>query len=718
MSDLPSRRSFMAAATTTAGLLMTNAGSAWAQPPDDGDWRQRVQRYLASLSRVDGGYGWDDQRRSHLTPTFAVIGSAHLLAVSLAQPDVLAQYVRTHHPATLKSLEQEHRLFSYQQLQSLIWLGEDFGTVRDTILAWQKPVEYMKQYERAGCPVFIQEVSTIVCRQLLGNSSAQMPEAYVRYLESRVRPNGTFNNTPASDGSDGHVLNTCWGLRAQAALQALPKEATRTIDWLNRCQQANGGFTYQPDARIGAVDDVAYTWAAVSALKLLSGQIKDRAACVHYLHSLFNDDGGFSDRPGWCSNPMATYYALDALHQLDALESMNDRAWIAKPLAARKSNQVKPLPSGLNVYSIQFEAHGQGSPRDAVLLAKSLKIHLWGAKNAKPEWIQRAQWLADSEQVPLSFFAADEEYGTWLQVDGMGTYSHTSDIIAPPNADFGPSLANQGVVTWDEFRQRRLIALTSASGRLIWQFGENEPLVRMLLDDSIERGGFAAISTFHFGNPDFTNSEPFLKRYRQQLPFVALQDAHGPEPWWFADMTEGFRTLFLARSPTWDGFLNAMKENWIVAVRHDAVSGEETWMHAGSPSVIEFVEQHADQWQWWDNSEIARPPVSIQLLSSADQFEVGHPDPQEQLNVRVRCAWRNTPQGLAKEPLYELQQLTLDGQPLVAELKLKRRPNGLVEDHFHLASLPKLTNGPHVLRATVRAVKGGRALFRELKFTL
>ncbi len=50
----------------------------------------------------------------------------------------------------------------------------------------------------------------------------------------------------------------------------------------------------------------------------------------------------------------------------------------------------------------------------------------------------------------------------------------------------------------------------------------------MLLDDSIARSGFAAISTYHFGNPDFTNSDPMLMRYRGQLPFVALQDAHGP----------------------------------------------------------------------------------------------------------------------------------------------------------------------------------------------
>ena len=106
---------------------------------------------------------------------------------------------------------------------------------------------------------------------------------------------------------------------------------------------------------------------------------------------------------------------------------------------------------------------------------------------------------------------------------GLGTYSHTSDIIAPAGVRLRPVAGEAG---------RGLLAASSASGgsprwsrrggRLVWQFGENEELARIYLDDSLERGGYAAISTFHFGNPDFTNSEPFLNRYRGQIPFVAL----------------------------------------------------------------------------------------------------------------------------------------------------------------------------------------------------
>ena len=41
-----------------------------------------------------------------------------------------------------------------------------------------------------------------------------------------------------------------------------------------------------------------------------------------------------------------------------------------------------------------------------------------------------------------------------------------------------------------------------------------------------------------------------------QIPFIALQDAHAAESWWWSDMLAGFRTLFLAKEPTWQGWLD------------------------------------------------------------------------------------------------------------------------------------------------------------------
>jgi hypothetical protein len=704
-----SRRTMLRTAAA-AGLCAALPESLLRRCPAAGgsDLPSAITGYLESLSRPDGGYVWEDQQQSHLTPTFAVIGCYRALKQQPPRQAELAAFVRTHHPAQLKKLEQEHREFEYQQIQGLLWLGEDASAFRDQVRGWRSPSRYLPQYEQHGYPIFRFELAAFTCRSLLGLPLDDLSPALIEYLNSRRRGNGSYNNTPVADGGDGHVLNTWWGLRALQILGRSKELRPETVAWLQACQLPDGGFTYQPQATFGAVSDAVYTWAAVHALNLLEAEPAKRDACVQYLCSLWNADGGFGGRPGWPSNPLASYYVLDALTTLGAFGRMTQAR--RQPARPRKS-----LPTDLNVYSIQIEAHGQGSPAEAVDLAAALRIHMWGAKNATPEWIASAQSIADQRRVPVKLFIANEEYGTWVNVPGFGTYSHTSDVIVPAGANFGPSLASRGVVSWPEFRQLRLAPLQQAQGRLIWQFGENEELVRIYLDDSLQRGGYAAISTFHFGNPDFTNSEPFLQYYREQIPSIALQDAHGSEPWWFADMTTGFRTLFLAREPSWEAWLEALRQNWVVAVRHDAPSGFKTWMHGGSPPVIETVCRKARDWQWWDNPAIQRPLVSLVALTPQDEFEAGRP-PQG-IAIRVRCAWENTTQGLPKKPLAELVKLRVDGKDVAPTLVAPRRTNSTVlRDHFHVYQLPTPTPGKHTAEAVVRVIETNAESRRTIEF--
>jgi prenyltransferase beta subunit len=702
--NAPSRRTILKASAAAALLPLTRTATAQDHFP------KTVAQYLATLTRPDGGYAWPDQPHSHLTPTHAAIGCHQLLNLAPPNKTSLAAYVRTHHPFHIKKLERDLRCFEFQQIQSLLWLGQDASSFRETVTRWTQPTAYPRQYEQHGYPVFEYELTAFVCRELLGRSLTDLSPRFIDYLTARRRENGSFNNTPAADGGDGHVVNMFWGLQALRALGRSDELKQPTIAWLRACQLPSGGFTHQPKPDIGGIEDVAYTRAAVRSLALLGATPSARDACITWLHSLQNPDGGFADRPDWASNPVATYYALDSLHALNALDTLQ------APRQAPAARLTRLLPDNLRVYSIQIEAHGQGSPAEAVDLAHHLRIHLWGAKNAKPAWIQRAQAIADARKVPVRFFTANEEYGTWLHVPGMGTYSHTSDVITPAGADIGPSLANQGPVSWTQFRDRRLAPLQNAGGRLIWQFGENEQLTRMLLDDSLQRGGFAAISTFHFGNPDFTNSEPFLQHYRGQIPFVALQDAHGPEPWWFADMTTGFRTLFLAPEPTWEHWLAALKNNWTAAVRHDTVSAFKTWIHTASTPVLEFVKRHEAQWKWWENPEIRRPLISLVALTPNDTLEAGHP--ATGVTLRVRLAWENTTQGLPKRPLSELTSLTLDGAPVEPKLVERKQPNGARADHYHLFHIANPPAGKHTTTATARLLVDNSPHSRTIEFQM
>jgi prenyltransferase beta subunit len=746
---MTSRRHFLQASAAAAAVTALPTAALAQKSPL---WIVAIVKYLESHARDDGGYGWEGQEHSHLTPTFAVVGCYHLLSLDPPNIPALAQFIRTHHPRELKKLDRVQKHFDWQQIQALVWLGEDVSDFKDLASSWKEPRTYPKQYEQHGYPVFQHEIAPILCRQLLGLPAAETPAGFSDYVNSRHRKNGTFNNTPADDNTDGHILNTWWGLQALRALapspNPFPEFKNELIAWLRSCQMLNGGFCYQPSYLdpnkpgaaiatvkgtgdgasitvdttkgrqtwgLGGWDDVAYTWAAVRSLHLLGARPKDMMACLNYLNLLRNPDNGFSDRPGWLSNPLATYYAVDTLKTLGYLGQPT-----ADPID-RRFNAAAPQTRELKVFSIQIEAHGQGSPADAVELAGDLNIHLWGTKNAKPEWINRAQQLAIQQGASVKFFAANEGYGTWIDIPGLGTYSHMCDSFAPFHNDGSiPSLAGENNLTWSEFNAGLLSKLQAARGHLFWQFGENEPLVRMLLDESLKNGMlrnalYAAISTFHFGNPDFTNTEPFLMRYRGQIPFVALQDAHGPQPWWFADTTTGFRTLFLAEQPNWGGWLDALKYNRVVAVRHDADSGGKTWMH-GLPEVIDVVREQWKSWQWWDNPAIERPLASLVALTPNDDFETGRPD--RGIALRVRLARENTAQGLPKEPLAEFVSLAVAGQIVEAQLIERRRPNGVLEDAYHLYNWPDAPPGRHSASVTFRRPNTDTTLRRSITFTV
>jgi hypothetical protein len=679
-----------------AGVCTALPTRLWSQ--SDAAWTDRLFEFLAGCARADGGYAWPDEPDSHLSNTFAVIGCHVLFKREPPNKTALAEYVRENHPAKRSRPESPLHFFEWQQIQALRWLGADVSTFIAEVKQRKTPLRYPVAYEQSQWPILQMEATAFTCRELLGLPLTDLAPELIAYLESRRRENGSFNNAPASAGGDGHVLNTWWAVQALRALGRGHEQADSTVAWVRACQLPNGGFTYQPKPTMGGIDDVAYTWAAVRLLNHYHALPANRSGCVAYLHSLRNADGGFADRPGWMSNPVASFYAVDALQALGALEEPPPAA--IKP----RAHPHAPLTNDLKVFTIQVEAPGTGSPTEAVELARALHIHLWGAKNSAPGWIARAQAIADARQVPVKFFRANEEYGTWVRIPGLGTYSHTSDVMAPAEGEIGPPLTDAGPVSWEEFRRRRLEPLERAGGRLFWQFGENEELTRLYLDDSIERGGYAAISTFHFGNPDFLISEPFLHRYRGQLSFIALQDAHGPESWWWGDMLEGFRTLFLGTEATWAAWRRALENDWVMAVRRDAVNDFQMRLHGGAPGVPEYVRAHADEWQWWNSPRFARPLASIVVVRPEDPFELGRP--ARGVALRVRCQWENTKQGQPKNPRVELVSLRVDGQSVTPEFVQRKAAKGAVwSEVHHRIDLPDLAPGRHRVVAAVRELK-------------
>jgi hypothetical protein len=351
-----------------------------------------------------------------------------------------------------------------------------------------------------------------------------------------------------------------------------------------------------------------------------------------------------------------------------------------------------PIPAGAKVYSIQIQAPGSGSPSEAVELAEKLGIHLWTAKNAAPGWVQEANRIARARQRQVEFSAAGEDYGTFLRVPGLGTYSHLIDWVAAE--DPGPAMPRaKHPYSLGEVRDQRFAAIAKARGTLVWQFLENEELTRVLLD----KGDWKAISTFHFGNENFLHSQPFLHRWLGRIPFVALQDAHAPESWWWGDMLAGFTTLYVATRSGWQGWLDAVERNHVMAVRHDAVTGWKTQQAGGSPELREFIGSREREWRWWDDAgrQSRRPAAAVTVLRPGAKFEAGAPE--SGAAVRVRLWGDNNGQAVPGEARAELISLAVDGrevQPKLVEA---------AKDRYYLAHV----DGEGRAVATVRVLATG-----------
>jgi hypothetical protein len=638
--------------------------------------------YFETLDRPDGGYGWEDEPTGHLTPTYAAVAALRLLGGEVPRAAERAAFARKHHPyrgpeAESRRHAAEIKTFVWQQIRIHQLLGMDPSPFLEEVRAWPAPSRYLANYESDANPLFQQEVTGLLCRELLGLP----PSGLLEYVLQRRRPDGSFNNAPGE--GPGHVLTTWFGLQALRIYGRLDRRE-ETIAWLRACQLPGGGFTWSPGAEAGALDGVDSTWAAVSSLALLDAGPSDPEAALRYLRSLANADGGFGPRPRRRSDPSSTLRALETLKALGAP--------LEVPLPPAPAEAA--LPEGLRVWTIQLQAPGTGSPEDAVEIARALGIHLWGAKNSPPGWIAAASAAAERRKAPVRFFACNEEYGTFVELPGFGAYSHVADLMAP-GGDFGASLAG-APVSWEDFRARRLAPLERAGGRLVWQLCDNEEYATVLLDDSLQRGGYAVLSAFHM-KQNFVDILPFSMRYRGALPFVSLQDAHGREPWSWVDDLAGYRTLFLAKEPTWEGWLEALRRDWVVAVRQDENTRGRARALGGTPAARRAL--LAAPWR------VERPLAALAVVRSGDVFE--HVRPAEGAAIRVRTAWSNSPGGVLQKPLATLEALTLDGRELPTRRVEARDAKGGLLDEAHLADLPA-GSGPRTAAARVRTPDGRR----------
>ena len=209
---------------------------------------------------------------------------------------------------------------------------------------------------------------------------------------------------------------------------------------------------------------------------------------------------------------------------------------------------------------------------------------------------------------------------------------------------------------------------------------------------------------------------PFVFRYRHLIPLVALQDAHGIEPWWWADHLAGFRNVFLAAEPTFAAWLDALRQQRVVAVRHDAVTQFRTRMLGGGPGVQDFLRAREAEWKWWGDrpEDIRRPGLSLAAVTPEDRFEAARPE--KGVAVCVRTWWQCGNLGNLKQPVVELESLQVDGRAVSPSVVEKKNPKGQVIDRYHRFDVPAPAPGKHTVTATGRRLDTGDRCGETLEF--
>ncbi|MFH1762478.1 MAG: prenyltransferase/squalene oxidase repeat-containing protein, partial [bacterium] len=145
---------------------------------------------------------------------------------------------------------------------------------------------------------------------------------------------------PAAD-YPSHLIETYAAVKILLKLGSDLPRSNEIINFVQSCQNSDGGFKYSPTDSFGNYSDIWYTWAAVTTLADLGAEPVNKDKCISWIESCHNIDGGYSDKPSYYSRLEATFYAVDALNLLNA-------ASYGLPQAAGEAAESE---SGYHVYT-------------------------------------------------------------------------------------------------------------------------------------------------------------------------------------------------------------------------------------------------------------------------------------------------------------------------------------------------------------------------------
>ncbi len=595
-------------------LLGTTRGGAAQSVQVDAD---AAVRYVLSCQKPNGAFGPYDMEYTDLAWTYPAVYTLKLLDIPVPHAD---SCFKNGQQAWIEKAPWKNGpwYWSFYQKVDLYRLfgrtGPDEPGVT-TEKPWQlyyKPrTSYLELRKYPEGEFFdLASLWHIVGSAKTMGATIANPEVVKSFVTERQAPGGGFveglDSLVEPRDKDAHLMATCEAILTLTALGIPIPNQEKCIAWLRACQTPTGGFRWSPSASAPSNQpDVWYTWAAIRALKTLGSGPANEKACLRWINSLQNPDGGFGDRPGWKSRLYSTYYAVHSAQLLAG----NARQGITKKQMADETTAT--IPEGK--YRI-FQAAHKSPPGDSSMVdeAAAMGFNLLAVKitekqidtlEGMSQMVKQARAYAKRKGYSLEIVDFPENYSHRLQWPSGQRADHVSNLLIPPtlstselsayNAAYG---AGKIGLPWTDFKEQVIKPMLGLNTLFYPELDYTMTNAYQVYDDGLDgKTGYNAIPGAHFGNSDWMRHFPYKERWIGQLPIVADADAHGDITQWRKYLDE-FRNLYIAEDYHYANYIDAAQNGRLVCViRYE--SGEIRYY--GAPAAVAYLKKHRPEWQWW-----------------------------------------------------------------------------------------------------------------------
>ncbi len=608
-------------------VLLTGLLSAGPVPQTEVGAHSVVE-YVLRCRKANGAFGPADQVYTDAAWNYPAVKTLLLLGTKIDRPQAVLQhgmgYPRGHvgyghwlffHQHGIRHLLEAPHTAEHKKVRlvhqgdEVRYYGSPFGTDGDTFFkAGGVGLDHRDDGAEELGFYNLSSLFYVLAGLKASSRTASNGEHLVAFINERQAAEGGFVDVRGKDAEPvddaAHVAHTLHAIASLKLLGADIANADRCVQFLQSCQTPSGAFRWNPrDAAPGNYPDIYYVWAAVNALRHLNSKPLDTAACVQWVNSLQNSDGGFGDRPGWRSRLYSTYYAVDTLAML--ADDSNARTTITRKHV--RKHQDEPIP--VEQYRIF-----QGLLKTPVVEAKDLSalqqrgLDLLGIKSDDFTVGAPLQKAAHSLGRPMEVVLCPEAYPHRSQRIGGPLLHHVANITLNPSWNDAQvaiwraaDAAGKKGLPWPDY-QKRVIHPLQKAGSLIYPEQDFEmEHAYSAYDDGVhnKRGYNAMLAGFNWSPRDFVRVFPWRERYIDKLTPIADADSHGDLKKWSPQL-DHTRMLFLAKKPTYSDFKDAARYGRVVCVIHDAEGAKSRATFYGRQPAVDYVRRRIDEWKWWD----------------------------------------------------------------------------------------------------------------------